>query len=107
MHADIGKLQARAARHPSKHVQRFVPLIKIAIEAIESYGVSCEQRYENQIKIAGRWIGRYEHPPRNFEHVSRLAIYDSLTCYGEPIIVIRNEAEAKLFAATLAFAREL
>jgi hypothetical protein len=112
MHVDIGKLQKRAARHPSNHVKRFVPLIDTVISAIKATGLTVEQRYENQILIDGRWIGRFEHANTARNLPSRMVIYDGLDArpgsprYPDPndpapIIEIRNTEQANLFASTV------
>lgn len=115
MQVDVKALQARAARHPSNHVKRFVPIIRIVYDALRASGLQFEKRYTNQVVIEDRWIARYEHGNRNPDGVSRIAIYERDPRWGgandprwgpPPLITIRNENDAKLFAATLALMKE-
>jgi hypothetical protein len=108
MEVDIDKLQARAARHPSKHVTRFEPLIPIVIEALQKAGIKVERYYTNQVKIGDRWMGRFDHVSRTADHISRLAIYavGRVDHDTRPILEIRNEAEARLFAKTVALMKD-
>jgi hypothetical protein len=105
---NIEGLQARAARHPSRHVNRFEPLIPIVIDALQSAGIKVERYYTNQVKIADRWMGRFDHVNRTADHISRLAIYavGRVDHDTEPVLEIRNEAEARLFAKTVALVKD-
>lgn len=113
---NIEALQARAARHPSNHVSRFEPLIPVVVEALQDAGLTVAKRYTNQLWIEGRWVGKFEHGHQNASGQSRLVIYDG--DYGQQyqpnnlpvtpgkfVLAIRNEAEARLFAATIAFTK--
>lgn len=103
--AIVKQFQARAARHKSKHVKRFVPLIPICIRALDRAGIKWERRYRNQIKIKDRWIGRFEHlnQPWPRRGLSRLAIYDRTG--REPVLEIKNADDAEFFARMIAFAK--
>ena len=101
MKPDMNKLRARLARGP-KHMQRFDPLLKIALDALDNAGIPYDQHYTNQIKFKNGWVGKYKHPDKATGRMASIGVYDQ---GGNLIVEIRNQAEAEQFAKMMAFAK--
>ncbi|WFU37554.1 hypothetical protein QA640_24075 [Bradyrhizobium sp. CB82] len=99
---DVAYLKARAARG-KPHVAKFVPVIPVMIDAIKATvgKDNVDHRSKNQIKVAGRWVGRFKHGNRTKKMITCLAIMDA----DKPVVMVRTMREAEVFAASVKWAR--
>lgn len=107
---ETNRLVSIAASHPSKHVRRAGQLTAITLGALNQANIPWTIRAgtKRQIVIAGKLIGKYEHPnaaPSNGRapHGGQISIFQ-LQGYGRrsvPVLEIRDEREATVAAQTI------